>query len=170
MNIVLTGFMGTGKSSVGRKLADRLGLKYADTDDLVEARCGMAISEIFEKKGEAYFRTIEREVVRDVTSGEDGLVLSTGGGAVADEENRRLFRAWGTVVCLRASVEAILKRVGSGDERPLLQGPDRRASIEELLKRREAAYRDCDLSIDTTKKAAGEVTDEIERFLLSKRR
>ncbi|MBI5560748.1 MAG: shikimate kinase [Deltaproteobacteria bacterium] len=165
MNIVLTGFMGTGKSSVGKRLAEGLGLEYADTDDLIEARAGMKVRKIFAEKGEAFFLALEKDVIRDITSGKEGLVLSTGGGAVIDEANRRFLRGWGTVVCLAASSGTILERVGSGDERPLLDRPDRKAYVEELLKRREAAYRDCDLLIDTTKKGVEEVTEEIRRFL-----
>lgn len=161
--------MGTGKSSVGRRLAERLGLKYADTDDLVEARAGMTIKDIFGRFGETRFRRLEKEVIDGIISSSDGLVLSTGGGAVADDSTRRSLRSWGTVVCLTADVETILKRVGSGDERPLLDGADKREEAEALLKKREAAYRDSDLMVDTSKNGAEEVIEKIVRFLSSPR-
>jgi len=168
MNIVLTGFMGTGKSSVAAELSRRLGLELADSDELVEAQAGMRIKEIFGRYGEGRFREMEREAIKRVTSTMEGVILATGGGAVVDGANRAALRSWGTVVCLRASVGAILERVGAGDERPLLNdkkaGAGRRA-VEELLKAREGAYNDSDLVIDTTDKDVSQVADEIEAFI-----
>ncbi len=164
-NLVLAGFMGTGKSSVGRLLARRLGLEFIDTDELIEKRAALTIKEIFEKKGEPLFRTLEKEVIRDVTSTKTAVVLATGGGAVVDEENRRLLKEWGILVCLVATVDTILERTGSGDERPLLNERDRRRAIEELLRRREDAYRDSDILIDTTDRTPEEVADIIMEFI-----
>ena len=168
MNIALTGFMGTGKSSVGRKLASRLSLGYADTDDLIEEKAKMSVKDIFLRHGEYFFRDIEKEVISAFTRSRRGAVLCTGGGAVIDESTRKRLRKWGAVICLTASFETILKRVGDGDERPLLNRPDRKAFIQELMKKRERAYKDCDLMVDTTGKNAEEVTGEIIGFLASK--
>lgn len=166
-NIVLTGFMGTGKSSVGRRLAKDLGLKLIDTDSLIEEAAGKQVKDIFALYGEARFRELEKDVIAKLTNGAygSGLVVSTGGGAVVDPENRKRLRAWGAVICLTASVDAILKRVGRNDERPLLSAPDKRAEIEKRLKQRQSAYADCDLTLDTTNigiDAAGEL---IKAFL-----
>ncbi len=169
-NIVITGFMGTGKSSVGRRLARALGFRFLDTDELIENETGLKISDIFQRYGEAHFRRLEKDIIQRLTSGRfgRGIVLSTGGGAVVDDTNRRLLRGWGTVVCLTASVDTILKRVEGSDERPLLEESDRRRKIEELLREREEAYRDSDLMIDTSSKTVDEVVEEIRRFLLRK--
>ncbi len=167
-NVVLTGFMGTGKSSVGRILARRLGLEFIDTDELIEKKAGISIKEIFETKGEPAFRRLEKDVIKEITSTRKGVVLATGGGAVVDEENRERLKSWGTLVCLVATVDAIVERTGSGDERPLLNEKDRRSAIEELLKKRESAYRDSHLMVDTTGRTKEEVADIVMEFLEKK--
>ncbi|TAN60416.1 shikimate kinase [bacterium] len=166
-NIVLTGFMGTGKSSVGKRLANDLKCGFIDTDLLLEQDAGMAVKEIFVQQGEAYFRKLEAGVISRLTSGAygDSLVVSTGGGAVVDPENRRKLRAWGAVICLTASVDAILARVERSDERPLLSVDNRQVEIEKRLIARRPAYSDSDLTIDTTDKTVAEVTAEIKAFL-----
>src|SRR3989304_5780888 len=156
MNIALTGFMGTGKSSVGRKLARRLSLGYADTDDLIEEKAKMSVKDIFLRHGESFFRDIEKEVISAFTRSRRGAVLCTGGGAVIDESTRKRLRKWGAVNGLSASFWTLLNR------------PDRKAFIQEQMKKRERAYKDCDLMVDTTGKNAEEVTGEIIGFLASK--
>ncbi len=170
INIVLTGFMGTGKSTVGRLLSRRLGLKFVDIDELIEAEAGMTISEIFGTKGEAAFREMESVMVKRLAAGEfgDGLVVSTGGGVVMRSENREVLKWWGTLVCLNASVDEILRRVGERTDRPLLARPDRRDAITSLLKERKGAYRDCDIEIDTTGKSIDDVAASIERLVKGK--
>lgn len=167
VNIVLSGFMGTGKSTVGRILARRLGHKFVDMDELIEKEAGMSISDMFGKEGEARFREIETGIIRRIAAGDFGgnIVLSTGGGAVVNAGNRALFRSWGTLVCLAASVDEILKRVGDRDDRPLLPAGERREAALRLLREREPAYRDCDLEVETTGKSADEVADVIERYV-----
>lgn len=166
-NIVLTGFMGTGKSTVGRLLARRLGFAFLDLDELIERETGMAIREIFSNYGEARFRELESEAIKRLASGGlgDKLVVSTGGGAVVREENRSFLKGWGTLVCLNASNEEILRRVGNRPDRPLLAGPDREEKMTRLLRERQDAYRDCDLEIDTTGQRPEEVAGTIQRFL-----
>ncbi len=165
MNIVLAGFMGTGKTTVGRLLARRLGLRFVDMDELIENEAGMSISDIFREEGEARFRAIESGVIKRLVSGDFGkaIVLSTGGGAVVDPANRALFRSFGTLVCLTASVDEIMKRVGDRDDRPLLPAGERREAALKLLREREPAYRDCDIEVDTTAGSAEDVVDVIER-------
>lgn len=138
-NIVLTGFMGTGKSTVGRRLARRLGRRFVDTDAIIEERHG-PIPVIFAEHGEDRFRAIEREVAAEL-AGERGLVVATGGRLLLDPANVATLGASGAVVCLVASVEELEARlVGGAAERPLLQGSDPRARIEELLAERAAGY------------------------------
>ncbi|MCS7040296.1 MAG: AAA family ATPase, partial [Caldilineales bacterium] len=112
-NLVLTGFMGTGKTAVGRAVAARLGRPFVDMDEWIARRAGMSIAEIFARQGEGAFRAMEAELVREL-AGQRGLVIATGGGALVDPTNRETFCRTGLVICLTASVEAILARVGEG--------------------------------------------------------
>ncbi len=166
-NIVLIGFMGTGKSSIGRLLAERMGMRFLDTDDLIEREAGIPVKEIFKRFGEERFRELERKVIGMVASGRfgDGIVLSTGGGAVVDISNRETLKGWGTLVCLKASVDTILERIGDGDERPLLSRGDKKRIVAELLRKREPAYNEADLIVDTSSKDMEEIVGIIEDFV-----
>lgn len=139
-NIVLTGFMATGKSSVGRELADRLGYEWVDTDSLIESRHG-SVAEIFRERGESEFRRMEGDVAKELGR-RTGLVISTGGGTLLDPGNERNLCRAARVFCLTATPEEILRRVNAqGDvERPLLAGDDPRGAIAAKLAEREKAY------------------------------
>jgi shikimate kinase len=138
-NIVLTGFMGTGKSTVGRRLAERLGWPFVDTDAVIEADHG-PIPAIFAEHGEHRFRAIEREVAADLAR-RRGTVVATGGRLLLDPANVDSLGGSGVVVCLAASVDALVDRLaGEAEGRPLLQGDDPRARIAELLAARAAGY------------------------------
>lgn len=166
-NIVLTGFMGTGKSTVGRLLARKLGFAFVDIDELIENEAGLSVSDIFSMFGEARFRQLEMEAIERLAKGGLGnnLVVSTGGGAVVNEKNRSLLKGWGKLVCLTASPEEILRRVGNRADRPLLAGPDRQEKMARLLDERRGAYRDCDMEIDTTGKRPDDVVGAIHSFI-----
>ena len=138
-NIILTGFMGTGKTAVGREVAVRLGRPFVDLDDLIVQRAGKSIPEIFAQDGEPVFRALEAAVCGEMAA-PAGLVIATGGGAVVNSANREALAAGGTVICLEADLETILQRVGRGDDRPMLASPDRVARIRELLAARADAY------------------------------
>ncbi len=138
-NIVLVGFMGTGKTSVGGKLADMLGMRFVDMDDVIVERAGKPIPRIFAEDGEPHFRALERRVVKDLAA-RRGLVIATGGGVVLDPANIADYRATGVVVCLQASPEAILKRVEHDTNRPLLDTDDKLGKIRTLLAARQALY------------------------------
>lgn len=159
--------MGTGKTSVGKRLAHDLGMKFLDTDELIESEAGMKIALIFESHGEPYFRSLEKQVVKKLIEGRfgEGIVLSTGGGLIVDKENRDALKKWGALVCLKASVDAILARVGKGENRPLLSGPDREKRIAELISLRQSAYDECEITVDTTSLSVTEVKEKIEEFL-----
>lgn len=159
-NIVLIGFMGTGKTEVGKELAERLGYGFIDTDELIEKKSGISISEIFDRYGEPYFRDIESEVIKDV-SRKDKVVISTGGGAVIREENRENLKRKGILVCLTASPEIIHERTRSYDNRPLLKIDDPYKRIKELLKEREPYYSQADITIDTSDIETSEVVNKI---------
>jgi shikimate kinase/3-dehydroquinate synthase len=148
-NIFLVGLMGAGKTTIGRMLARRLGMHFADSDHEIEARTGASVPWIFEIEGEASFRRREADMIRELTAG-SGLVLATGGGAVLNPESRRLLAERGTVVYLRASVNSILQRTSHDKNRPLLQTADPRRKLEDLTAQREPLYREiADLVIDT---------------------
>jgi shikimate kinase len=152
--------MGTGKTVVGRRLAERLGLAFVDLDDLIQQDAGMAIPEIFASEGEAGFRRRERTLITAIANRED-VVLATGGGAILDPENMRTLKARGTLVCLQAEPQTILERIGADTDRPLLQTSDRMARIRALLEERGAAYAAADLIVETSRLHIDEVVDRI---------
>lgn len=160
--------MATGKSAVGRKLARRLRRPFVDLDRVIEESEGMRVSEIFARRGEAYFREAERRALAEVLS-RDGQVIATGGGAVMDPGNLALLRERSVLVCLTASPEVLLRRLGKAEDRPLLSGPDRESRMAELLKQREDAYRRAELCVDTSDLTVDEVVAEIVRCLEGKR-
>jgi len=162
-NVVLTGFMATGKSAVGRLLASRIGYEWVDTDSVIEARYG-SIPEIFAVRGENEFRRFERKVASEFAR-RDGLVVSTGGAMMLDPANAELLGATGRVFCLVASLDTILQRVtDSAADRPLLAGPDPRQRIIDLLEARAAGYGRF-TTVDTTGKSVVEVAEDIVALL-----
>ncbi len=161
--LVLTGFMGTGKTAVGRILAARLGRDFIDMDARIEEEEGMSISGIFERRGETYFRALEAECCARLAQMEDA-VISTGGGALVDPANLVLFGK-ALVVCLDADPAEIFERLRHERNRPLLEGPDPRGRIAELLSARREAYARIPCHVDTKAKTVGEVADEIAALL-----
>jgi shikimate kinase len=160
-NIILTGFMGVGKTSVGTRLAKDLGYSFVDTDQLIEADQKTTITEIFSTFGEPYFREVEARVIRRILE-QDNQVVSAGGGAVIRDENRKAFKENGITICLTASPETIHARIRHETHRPLLQVPDPPEKIRELLQDRERFYRQADFVIDTSEKSVDEVISEIK--------
>ena len=138
-NLVLVGFMGSGKTSVGRLVARQLGREFVDADHEIEKRENCDIPTIFSAAGETEFRRIEREVIRDLSAREN-LVIAPGGGAVLNPENLADLARTGTVICLRAAPETVLARVGHDTNRPLLKAPDRLERIRDLLQKRQPIY------------------------------
>ena len=148
-NVFLVGLMGAGKTTIGRILARKLGLRFVDSDHEIEARTGASIPWIFEIEGEPSFRRREADVIRELT-GQQDLVLATGGGAVLDPDNRAHLRARGTVIYLRTTVNSILQRTAHDKNRPLLQTADPRKKLEELMAVRDPLYLEiADIVIDT---------------------
>jgi shikimate kinase/3-dehydroquinate synthase len=159
-NIVITGFMGTGKSAVGREVARRLGWQFIDMDDVIASRAGKSIPRIFAEDGEPAFRQMEADLCREL-SAQDGLVIATGGGALVNADSRAVMMRGGNVVCLSAAPEEILRRVGDDDDRPLLDVPDPRARVVELLEARRVAYQAIPWQIDTTGPSVKEVAEQV---------
>jgi shikimate kinase len=159
-NIILVGFMGTGKTVVGRRLAQRLGWRFIDVDAEIEARSGIPIAEIFAQKGEVHFRELERTVIRSLIH-QERQVIATGGGAYVAAENRDLLNARGWVVCLTARPEVIYDRVKHRlAKRPLLAAAeDPLERIRRLCAERESAYAQAHACIDAS---AMSVEEELE--------
>lgn len=160
-NIILTGFMGCGKTTVGRMLAQALKYDFMDTDHLIEKRYGMSVQEIFATKGEKAFRDMESDIAREL-GGQEGLIVSTGGGMMLNPENVAALSANGRVFCLVATPEEIFNRISSDKnaKRPLLDTPDPLERIVELIKEREKSYR-LFIQIDTSGKSLQEITQHL---------
>ena len=158
--IVLAGFMGTGKTTVGKELAGKLNLEFVDLDSVIERREGKKISKIFEEDGETYFRQLEKQVVKDCSEG-GPRVLATGGGAIIDPENLEALKSNGVVILLEADTETIIKRTKDDTYRPLLLVQDPKKRIEELLESRRSFYNKADYKIDTSAMGVNEVVNQI---------
>jgi shikimate kinase len=156
-SIVITGFMGTGKSSVSRRLAARLNRRLIDTDDEIARRAGQTIPEIFAEHGEAHFRALERALCREL-AGQPGLVIATGGGTLVNDDCRALMLASAFVVCLDAAPATIRRRIGGASGRPLA------SHWEVLFEQRRSAYASIPVHVDTTRKPLWQVVEEILRL------
>lgn len=162
-NIILIGFMGCGKSSVGVRLSYFRKCALIDTDKWIEAKQAMRISQIFETMGEASFREMETACIRSLLETEDNRIIATGGGLPMKEENRELLHLLGRVYYLKATPEAVYERLKGDDTRPLLRGENPMERIRELMEKREAFYEACgDAVIETSGKSFDEIIEEIE--------
>ncbi len=159
-NLILTGFMGSGKSAVGRRIAAWTGMPFIDLDAEIVARAGLPIAELFERFGEADFRCREYAALCAVLA-RPGQVIATGGGIVTDPRSLEQLRGGGIVVRLRVSVDEVLRRVGEDRSRPLLNVPDRRARVAALLESRAAAYEALDWMVETDGRTEEAVAREV---------
>ena len=169
-NIVLTGFMGAGKTTVGRLLAARLGWNFIETDEMIERKTGMTISKIFDLYGEAYFRQKESEAVQELAGLTRGSsVISTGGGVVLRRDNISALRRAGVIVYLEVSPEEAWQRLRDKKDRPLLQEGCAQERIRTLLQGRRDQYLESDFHIKTAAKNPEEIVEEIVVLLQHKR-
>ena len=161
-SVALIGFMGTGKTVVGKLLAEKLGKEFLELDAIIEKKAGKSIPEIFRKDGEIGFRELEIETTREVAN-KKNAVIACGGGIVLNKININRLRKECVIVCLTASPQVIIKRTSADtDERPLLAVPDRARQIEELMKFREPFYeRSADIMINTSRISADSVVERI---------
>lgn len=167
-NLILTGFMGTGKTAVGLEIAQRLGHEFVDMDALLEARQGMSVADIFDQQGEAYFRRLEAALCRELAAQQgplpephQGLVIATGGGTLVPDANYEILSASGPVICLTATLDEILRRLEAAEDRPLLNVADRRVQIAALLENRSKAYGRIPLQVDTTGLTVAQAADRV---------
>jgi shikimate kinase len=164
-NLVLAGFMGTGKSTVGRLAGRRLGMPFVDTDAAIVRETGWPIATIFAEQDEAAFREIEAAVCQRIAA-QGGQVVAVGGGALLDGETRAAFEESGLVVCLNATFEAVARRVGRGRGRPLFEG---REEAERLYRERAKHYASLPHQIDTTGRTPGDIVEEVVALWKSER-
>ena len=167
-NVILVGFMGAGKSTVGRLLARRLGLCFVETDDMITAREGTSILAIFAQHGEAYFRAVEAEVL-DLLAAKRGHVIATGGGFPCRPGVMERLRTLGTVVWLAADFAALYGRASRVGDRPMLAGRTRE-EVAALFEARKADYRQAHLAIDTTRLGVDQIVSRILRHLRERER
>ena len=161
-NIVITGFMGTGKSTVGELVAQQLNREFVDMDSLIEQREGRAISQIFAEAGEPYFRQLEANLCHEL-SARSGLVIATGGGALVTEANRRVMERTGLVICLTCEPDELWRRIGHSEDRPMLAQRDeaRFARLAALLTQRQPAYGRIQHQLDVTHLSPEEAAAEV---------
>ena len=162
--LVLTGFMGVGKTSVGQVIANKLGREFIDMDGMIEHEEGMAITKIFETRGEAYFRALESDLCARLAAREN-LVVATGGGALVNPQNRAQFKD-AFVVCLDAAPDEVYNRLKEQTNRPLLAAANPQQRIVELLSARRDAYAAIEWHLDTTGKTVEQIADEIIRRII----
>jgi shikimate kinase len=160
VNLALVGFMGTGKTSVGRIVAEQLRFEFLDTDELIQSRTGRTIADIFAQNGEPAFRALERQVICEFEA-RGKTLISTGGGLPTNPENMESLKRHALVVCLWASPEKIWERVRNQSHRPLLHDPDPQKKIRDLLAIREPFYRQADVLINTDLRSVREVAQQI---------
>ncbi len=161
-SLVLVGLMGAGKSTVGRRLAQRLNLRFVDADDEIEAAAGMTIPEIFDRYGEAHFRDGERRVIRRLLS-EPRQVIATGGGAFMNDETRALIAAEATSIWLKADLDTLVRRCAKRTDRPLLRGRNQRETLAALMQQRYPVYETSDLMVES----GGDTHDVVVNRIIS---
>ena len=161
-NIVLIGFMGSGKTTVGKSLEEKTDMTFVDTDELIEAYEGCKVSEIFADKGEVYFRRLEKETLKNLLESTDNKVISTGGGIVTNQENIPLLKQLGKVFYLRIKPETVVERLEGDKTRPLLIGEDKLVKVEQLMTDRKELYEmAADKTIDTDGLSVSEIVGKI---------
>jgi len=159
-NIYLVGFMGVGKTVTGRALAQRLKRDFVEMDEVIVARAGIQINDIFSKHGENYFRKLETDLLTELAA-KDNLVVGCGGGLICNEQNLQLLKESGLVILLKAKALAIYERIKEHSHRPILNVKDPLAKIKTLLVERNSYYSQVDYSVDTDNSSVDDVVDKI---------
>lgn len=159
--IAIIGLMGVGKSTIGSKLAEKIGYYFVDSDSEIEDSQKMLIPKIFAKKGEEYFRNIERQTIQGIIDRDEKMVLSLGGGAFDDEKTRQVLLEKAFIVHLSAPIDVILHRIGNKTNRPLLNNGNKRQTLQDLIDKRYPNYSLADIEIDSSKNTHDEIIEQI---------
>lgn len=163
-HIVLIGFMGSGKTQTGKRLAEELGLQFVDVDKKITNEMKMSVSDIFSRFGEVFFRALETRAIKELRALEEPTVISVGGGLPVQEQNHKYLKELGTIVYLKGSVETLKKRLEGDRTRPLLKGADLEGKIRKMLKAREPIYKKlADVTVVTADQPMTELIREIEK-------
>jgi shikimate kinase len=160
VNIVLTGFMGTGKSTVGRRVAEILKIPFFDVDETIKRQTGRSIAELFQMKGEDAFRALESATIQEL-SVQKSAVIATGGGSLMNPQNRDFLQRNGVLVCLSARTGTLLERLKDDLTRPLLAGENMQQRIDRLMQERQAIYAMCPVQVATDDKTIAQVAEEV---------
>ena len=161
-NIILIGFMGSGKTTIGKALEEKTDMTFVDTDELIEVYEGCKISDIFADKGETYFRRLENETLKNLLTSSDDKIISTGGGIITNQANIPLLKRLGKVYYLKIKPETVVKRLEGDKTRPLLMGDDKLVKVEQLMAGRKELYEmAADKTIDTDCLSVNEIVDII---------
>ncbi|MGN8630903.1 shikimate kinase [Blautia sp. HCP3S3_G3] len=165
-HIVIIGFMGSGKTRVGKRLAQEYGLPFIDVDRVVTKKMNLTISEIFQRFGEPYYRALETLVIKELTNDKERKVISLGSGLPIQEQNQKYLKDLGTIIYLKGSLETLKKRLEAGSNNPLLEGDDREDKIKKLLKQRDPVYaKYADIEVITGVKPFEALIEEIKEKL-----
>jgi shikimate kinase len=164
-NIVLIGFMGSGKTAAGKRLSEKLNVAFADIDELIEKEQGTTIADIFSGSGEKHFRDLEKEMAARISREAEEKVIATGGGIVLNPENMANLRQRGVIIWLSVSPETVYQRTKMNRDRPLLSGASPKKKIEELMKLRRHLYSKADFKVETSDRSIDEVAEEILNLL-----
>ena len=159
LNIILIGFMGTGKTTIGKIVSERLNYKFVDTDDLIQEVCNMTIPDIFSQKGEQYFRDVEKAVIKQISNNYN-TVIACGGGVVKNAKNIDNLKSNGVLICLTCDIEILYNRITSNIDRPLASGKSKE-DILKLMQEREKMYKVADEFIDTSNASEFDISDRI---------
>jgi shikimate kinase len=159
--IAIIGLMGVGKTTIGLKIANRIGCYFIDSDQEIEDQEKKTISEIFNQNGEEYFRQIEEKIIKEILLREEKIVLSLGGGAFINSNTRKILKEKSITIWLDASIEDILFRIGNKENRPLLNGVNKRLVLEELLKKRHSIYSEANLKFNTSIENQEQIIEKI---------
>ena len=169
-NLVLIGFMGSGKSALGKWISQNVNMEFYDTDEYIVSKENREITEIFATDGEKYFRDLETEAIKEMKDRFSGAVISVGGGLPLREENRELLNLLGTVIYLRTTEDTLAKRLENDTKRPLLAGNDIKIRIHDLLMQRVRIYENiAQIIVDTDDRTYDQIYNEIEDIILAKR-
>ncbi len=163
--IIIVGLMGAGKTSVGKALAASLGYDFIDSDDVIVERAGMSISDIFATKGEPHFRVLEREALSDLMQDQKPHVIGTGGGAFMNDQTRKVIKTAGISIFLKADLDVLLQRVGTGEGRPLLEAGNPREILAGLIAQRYPVYGEADLTVATKTEPMEETLERVTQAL-----